>query len=73
MDYTNKKITFDDGKSYVVIEQVNLDESIYLYIANIDDEDDTSFIEIKGNDILRIDPELFNDKVFPLFKEKLKK
>jgi hypothetical protein len=73
MDYNNKKISLDDGKTYIVIEQVNIDENVYLYIANSENEEDTSFIEIRGNEILSIDPDIFNEKVFPLFKEKLMK
>ena len=67
MDYTNKKFTLEDGKNYLVIEQVNYEGSIYLYIANPDDENDTKFVEIKDERILPIDSILFEQKIFPLF------
>lgn len=73
MDYINKKITLENGKSYLVIEQVNYEGGIYLYIANPEDEEDTRFIEIKDSKILPIDSDLFNKKIFPLFLEKIKK
>ena len=38
MDYINKKITLENGKSYLVIEQVDYEGGIYLYIANPEDE-----------------------------------
>lgn len=73
MDYINKKITLENGKSYLVIEQVDYEGGIYLYIANPEDEEDTRFIEIKDSKILPIDSDLFNKKIFPLFLEKIKK
>ena len=56
MDYTNKKLILDDGKTYIVIEQVDFANHSYLYIANREDEDDTSFVEIKDDQILNINP-----------------
>ena len=73
MDYINKKITLDDNKKYLVIEQVTIDDKIYLYIVNEDDKNDTSFVEVDNNEIKAIDPTLFQEKVLPLFLEKLKK
>lgn len=73
MDYINKKITLENGKSYLVIEQVDYEGGIYLYIANPEDEEDTRFIEIKDSKILPIDSDLFNKKIFPLFLERIKK
>ena len=73
MDYINKKITLDDNKKYLVIEQVTIDDKIYLYIVNEDDKNDTSFVEVDNDKIKAIDPTLFQEKVLPLFLEKLKK
>lgn len=73
MDYINKKLTLDDGKKYIVIEQVELDNNIYLYLANSENEDETTFVEIKNDLIEPIDKDLFTDKIFPLFVEKLSK
>lgn len=72
MDYTNKKFTMDDGITYLVIEQVNYEGNIYLYIANSKNEDDTKYIEIVGDRIFPIDPTLFDEKIFPLFMEKFR-
>lgn len=73
MDYINKKITLDDNKKYLVIEQVTIDDKIYLYIVNEDDKNDTSFVEVENDSIKAIDPTLFQEKILPLFLEKLKK
>lgn len=70
MDYSNDKFTLENGKTYLVIEQVDYDNKIYLYIANRDDEKDTKFVEIKDDNLLDIDPVLFEEKIFPLFVEK---
>lgn len=73
MDYTNKTLTLNDGIDYIVVEQVDFEDKTYLYIVNSEDEDDTSFIQINGGNILDINPELFREKIFPLFKEKFEK
>lgn len=70
MDYTNKQITLEDNNTYVVIEQVEYNNSIYLYIANELDEDDTKFVEIKDNEIKKIDEQLFKSEILPLFVDK---
>lgn len=72
MDYTNKKFTLDDGKTYLVIEQVDYDNHTYLYITNSDDDKDTKFIEVKDDSILPIDPELFESKIFSMFMDKFR-
>lgn len=73
MDYTNKTLTLNDGIDYIVVEQVDFEDKTYLYIVNSEDEDDTRFIQINGGNILDINPELFREKIFPLFKEKFEK
>ena len=72
MDYSDKSITLKDGKEYIVIEQVNYEGNIYLYLVNNDDEKDARFVEMKDNNVSLIDPDLFKDVIFPLFAEKLK-
>jgi len=73
MNYIDKKITLDDNKKYLVIEQVTIDDKVYLYIVNEDDKNDTSFVEVENDSIKAIDPTLFQEKILPLFLEKLKK
>ena len=72
MDYINKEFTLDNNKKYVVIEQVNYNENIYLYIANSNDENDTMYVEIKDNNLLKIESSLFEQHIFPLFLEKFR-
>ncbi len=71
MNYTNKKFTMEDGKIYVVIEQVDYEDNIYLYIVNREDENDSRFVQIKNDELSDIDIELFKEKIFPLFVEKI--
>ena len=73
MDYTDKKFTLDDNNTYIVVEQVDFENNTYLYIVNSMDEDDTKFVQIKDDDILDINPNLFNNKIFTLFVEKFSK
>lgn len=72
MDYSDKSFTLEDGKEYIVIEQVNYNGGTYLYLVNDDDETDSAFVEVKENDLVKIDPELFKNIIYPLFIEKLK-
>ena len=73
MNYTDKIITMDNGKKYIVIEQVNYDSKTYLYLVNRADEKDAMFVEISNGQILKINPELFEKTIFPLFVEKFQK
>lgn len=72
MDYTNKKFTLGDGKSYLVITQVDYEGGIFLYIVNADDENDTKFVEVKDERLIPINPILFEQKIFHLFMEKFR-
>lgn len=71
MDYTNKKITLEDGTTYIVIDQLEVSNKVYLYLVNSLDEDETRFVEIRDGNILEIDPELFSKEILPLFLEKI--
>lgn len=73
MDYTNKQITLEDNITYIIIEQVDYNGNTYLYIANSLDEDDTKFVEIKDNEIMKIDELLFKSEILPLFMDKFNK
>lgn len=73
MDYKESKFTLEDGITYLVVEQVNYENGIYLYIANADNESDTKFVEIKDNRLIPIDPVLFDKVLFPLFMDKFRK
>lgn len=73
MDYTDKKFTLANGKIYIVIEQVDYNDKTYLYIVNREDEEDNKFVEIINDTLSSIDPDLFKDKLLPIFIEKLKK
>ena len=73
MDF-DKKTLINNNKRYVVIEQVNLDGATYLFIINSQDEYDSKFVGIRVENgkvvAYAIEPELFREKVFPLFLEK---
>ena len=73
MDYTNKEFTLDDGNTYVVIEQVDVYGHTYLYIAKSANEEDTKYVEIKDNEIVDINPVIFDNDVLPLFLDKFDK
>lgn len=72
MDYKESKFTLEDGITYLVVEQVNYENGIYLYIANADNESDTKFVEIKDDRLIPIDPVLFDKVLFPLFMDKFR-
>lgn len=71
MDYSDKVITMSSGEKYIVIEQVDYEGNTYLYLVNKEDDKDAMFVEIKDGKILKIDPELFENKILPLFMKKI--
>lgn len=73
MDYRNKKIVLEDNREYIVLEQVDYDNHTYLYIVSKENIEDTAFVEIRNDNILKIDPKIFNERIFALFIDKLKK
>ena len=73
MDLNNKNITLSDGEKYLVIEQVDYEGKTYVYLVNYNNASDAMFVEIKDNKIAQIDPQLFQDKILPMFTDKLSK
>ncbi len=69
MDFSDKSLTIN-GKNYIVIEQLDYDNHTYLFLLNDNDELDSMFCEVNGKDVLMIEPELFKNKIFPLFIKK---
>ncbi len=73
MDFENKIITLDNGKSYMVIDTVVYENKTYAYLVNKFDELDSMFREIVSGDNLSlnmIEKDLFSQKIYPLFIEK---
>ena len=70
MDYSDKVITFDNGNKYIVVEQVNYENGLYLYLLNKENNIDTMIVKADGDRILSINPELYESKILPLFLEK---
>ena len=52
--------------------QLNIDEHIYLYMVEETNKDNSAFVEIKDGSISKIDSEIFDTKVFPMFLEKFR-
>ena len=71
MDLNNKNITLGNGEKYLVIKQVNYEGKTYVYLVNYNNEFDSMFAEIKDNAIAPIEPKLFQDKILPMFTDKL--
>ena len=42
MDYTDKTMTLDNGKKFLVIEQVDYKDHTYLYLVNDENKADTN-------------------------------
>lgn len=52
-DSENIVLTLDNGKKYVVVESVHIDDNEYLYLGNIDDTKDLILCK-RNNDKLTI-------------------
>ena len=72
MDYNDKCLTIN-GIEYIVIEQVNDNNHVYLYLVNDDKPSDTMFVEIKDNDVLTIESKLFQERIYTKFLDKFRK
>ena len=74
MNLDDKVLTLDNNNEYMVIEHVEYEGKTYLYLENTLDQQDTLFRELVMTDgnikLINIDPNLFDDKIFDLFKEK---
>lgn len=46
---TNNLVTLDDNKSYIILDQINFDDSIYCFITEL--VDDNSFMIIEKESI----------------------
>ena len=75
MELDDKVFTLDNNKEYMVIEHIEFEGKIYLYLENTLDQQDTLFRELVTNNdnikLISIDPNLFENKIFDLFKEKI--
>ena len=75
MNLDDKVFTLDDNKEYMVIADVTYEGKTYVYLENTLDQQDTLFRELviaEDNIKLRtIDPDLFDEKIFDLFKDKI--
>ncbi len=69
MNLDDKVLVLND-KKYLVIEDVEYENKKYLYLVNDNDEKDTTFVELEGNNLYTIDPDLFLSKILPLFEKK---
>ncbi len=74
MNLDDKVLTLDNNNEYMVIEHVEYEGKTYLYLENTLNQQDTLFRELVMTDgnikLINIDPNLFDDKIFDLFKEK---
>lgn len=66
----NSVLVLADGKSYLPIETVEFEGCVYLYLVDKTDLLNTRFVEYMDNKVAEIDPDLFTEKIFPLFVEK---
>lgn len=72
----NKTFVMEDGTQYEVIENVNYNGKVYLYLVNINDEMDSIFKQLKSKDnelfLEDIDSNLFKEHILELFLNKFK-
>jgi len=73
MDLSDKIITLENNKKYIVIEIVEYNGDKYIYLVNEKEEIDSIFRKLTYNGILQleeIEQNLFIEKIYPLFLEK---
>lgn len=62
-DYTNKIRITENGITYIVIDQVDIDNHTYLYLINRDDENKTRVVEIVNDKLKDINLSVLRNKI----------
>lgn len=63
MEKDNIVFTLDDGNKYVLVEQVNIDNIEYLYLVDINNEQNALFVSKIDNKLKKIVDQLLIGKI----------
>lgn len=77
IELANKTFVLDNNEKYAVIESIVIENKIYVYLVNIEDEMDSMFMEVKTDNqelnLIEIDKAIFEEKILSAFIDKLRK
>ena len=77
IELANKTFVLDNNEKYAVIESIVIENKIYVYLVNIEDEMDSLFMEVKTDNqelnLIEIDKAIFEEKILSAFIDKLRK
>lgn len=76
MNLTDKKFIMDNGQEYLTIETLEYDGKSYAYIVNKANPIDSLYVQVIFDGQMKvqtIDPDLFKEKIYPLFLDKFGK
>jgi len=65
-------LSLDDNKKYVVVSKIYYDGKDYLYLVDIDDNDNLKFCYLDQDEIVEISDKELNTRLLPLFFGKVK-
>ncbi len=65
-------ITLSDGNKYIVISKVYYDNNDYLYLVDVNENNNLKYCYIEDDSIVEITDEELNKKLLPLFFERAK-
>lgn len=65
-------LSLDDNKKYVVVSKIYYDGKDYLYLVDIDDNDNLKFCYLDKDEIVEISDKELNTRLLPLFFGKVK-
>ena len=63
-------LTLSDDNRYVVISKAQYENKQYLYLIDINNNENMKFCYINGNEIIESNNKELNTKLIPLFYEK---
>lgn len=69
MNLENKVILLQD-KEYLVVMHKQVEDGLFAYLVNKNDEDDTRFIEVDGDQVYPVNDIYLVNTVIPAFFEK---
>ena len=69
---TGRVLTLENGKEYAIVSSTEYKNEAYIYIASLENENDTKVCIYKNNEIIEVNDENILQIVEPIFLDNLK-
>lgn len=69
---TGRILTLSDGREYVIVTSTVYENRVYVYVANIENENDTKVCAYENNELIEIEDDELLDEVEELLLDDLR-